>query len=134
MPGERLDTSRYASLRVLVVDDCPDTIAILDLLFCRLGCEVYVACTAITAIEVAAKFMPQIGLLDIAMPGCDGYCLASQLRSVHGLETLPLIAVTACADKAHKDRAAEVGIDAYVVKPFAFDGLKEVIEQVLHGR
>jgi CheY-like chemotaxis protein len=115
------------ALRVLIVDDCPDTADILAALLDRQGYDVRVVYDPCAAIKAAAEFRPHAALLDICMPECDGYSLARTFRRSTELGAIRLIAVTGYADEPHRDRAAESGFDVYVVKPYSVDALKEAI-------
>jgi CheY-like chemotaxis protein len=114
-------------LRVLIVDDCPDMADILAELLRRLGRDVRVVYDSLTALKAAAEFEPHIALLDICMPDFDGCRLATEFRRSPNLRAIRLIAVTAYADKAYHDLAAEVGFDGYIMKPFSIGELNDAI-------
>ena len=77
------------------------------------------------ALRVAAVFRPEIVLLDIGLPGMDGYEVARRLREVQ--PPLRLIALTGYNEEADFDRTADAGFDAYLVKPVALDKLFAVL-------
>lgn len=115
--------------RVLIVED---TIEIADLLgrYARLvGCETRVAATGEEALRIAREFLPQIVLLDIGLPGMDGWQVARILRE----ELLPvhpvLIAVTAFSSPEDVRRSVDAGIDHHLTKP-AFR--KPLMELLMH--
>ncbi len=117
--------------RVLIVDDRPDNADILAVFVRRLGCNVRVTYTANTALEAATEFKPHVALLDIAMPDYDGFRLASEFRQSTELGSIRLIAVTGYADKAHQDRAAEIGFDGYIVKPYTISDVNEALGRAI---
>lgn len=126
-----METPRFP-LRLLVVDDCPDNAEILAELLRLSGDDVRVAYSAAAAVQVAIGFKPQAGLIDIGMPRCDGYSLATQLRQSTELRTMHLIAVSGYGDAPHQDRAANAGFGAYIVKPYRMSEVNEAIETVRH--
>jgi CheY-like chemotaxis protein len=71
-------------LRVLVVDDCPDTVTSLQLLLRSWGHEARVATDGLTALDLADAFRPDVVVLDIALPGMDGYEVAKRLAVQRG--------------------------------------------------
>jgi len=102
--------------RVLVVDDDRDGADMQCLLLSRLGHDCRVAYDAHAAIEEAASFRPQAVLLDLGMPGLNGYEAARRLRQLLGSSVL-LVALTGYSDEAHRLCAAQAGFDHYLVKP-----------------
>jgi CheY-like chemotaxis protein len=119
--------TRRDRLRVLVVDDnadIADTLA--ELLRDVLGHEVRVAYEGRSAIAMAAEFRPRVILLDIGLPGMDGYELAKTLRAA-GSDAL-LVAVTGYGQAADRRRAVEAGFMAHLVKPVQIDALMGVLE------
>jgi DNA-binding response OmpR family regulator len=104
-------------LRLLVVDDNRDAADTLSLLLHYWGHQPVVAYDAATALRAAVAEPPDAVLLDLGLPGCDGFGIAERLRQTHGLGTVPLVALTGWADQEHRVRAAECGFDLYLVKP-----------------
>jgi CheY-like chemotaxis protein len=103
-------------LRVLVVDDCPETAASFCALLGVLGHEARAANDGPTALALAAEFRPDAALVDIVMPGMDGYELARRLRAVPGLKDALLIAVSGEAEGSGR-RPPEGDFDLYLLKP-----------------
>lgn len=104
------------ALCVLVVDDCPDMVASCAELLGFYGHEVRTAESAREALALLDGWEPDVVLVDLRMPGMDGFELARWLRVriAHG----PLlVAVTGLDTKAYRERAAEVGFDHFLVKP-----------------
>ena len=102
--------------RVLVVDDNTDAAAMLDLLLRSLGHETRVAHEGGEALRAAEEFRPDIVLLDIGMPGLDGYEVARRLRR-QSSAPLRIVAVTGWGQDADRQRSAEAGFDLHLVKP-----------------
>jgi CheY-like chemotaxis protein len=104
-------------LRVLVVDDWPDATAALAALVRLWGHDVRMAYDGPTALEVAAHYQPNVVLLDIGLPGMDGFQVARRLRADLHLEATFLVSLTGDADKEAQQRSREAGCDRHIVKP-----------------
>jgi CheY-like chemotaxis protein len=117
-------TAAAASLRILVVDDNSDAGRLLGLFVQSLGHEVQVVTDPLEALERARSFAPQLALLDIGLPGMDGYDLARALRQMPGAGPLRLAAVTAYNLSRDRQAAARAGFERYFVKPLEVDALQ----------
>ena len=111
------EAGRMLARRVLVVDDNVDAAAMLDMLLRSLGHETRVAHDGIAALRVAGEFRPDIVLLDIGMPGLDGYEVARRLRSLAKDRRLRIVAVTGWGQEADRLLSREAGFDLHLVKP-----------------
>ena len=114
--------------RILLVDDDPKIIALLRRGLAYEGFEVYTAMDGDAGLAAAQKYQPHIVLLDITMPGQDGFELCRRLR-LH--DDMAIIMRTARDDVEDKVNALNLGADDYVPKPFAFDELVARIRAVL---
>jgi CheY-like chemotaxis protein len=108
---------RYA-LRVLVVDDERDAVLTLVALLRDDGYEVHGAYRAKEALDLVRDFAPHAVLLDIGMPGLDGYEAARRIKQRHGPASPMLIAVTGWKKEADKMRAQQAGFDHHIAKPY----------------
>ncbi len=106
------------SLRVLVVDDCPDMRASLRILLGLWGHDVREAAEGHTALGLAATFRPEVALLNIVLPGLNGYEVARRLRGIPDLGQVFLIAITGYGRAQEEARARGVAFDHYLLKPF----------------
>ncbi|MGE0705628.1 MAG: ATP-binding protein [Vicinamibacterales bacterium] len=106
-----------ATRRILVVDDNRDAADMLASLLSGSGHEIRVAHDGDEALAIASVFRPQVGFLDIGMPGMDGYELATRLRSDSRLQELFLVAITGWGQEEDRQRALSVGFDAHLTKP-----------------
>ena len=104
-------------LRVLVVDDCPDNRECLALLLLASGHEVVFACDGPSALEAGRSFGPHVVLLDIALPGMDGWEVGRRLRERQGDRAVLLVALTGHGRQEDKVRSRQAGFDAHLVKP-----------------
>jgi CheY-like chemotaxis protein len=115
--SERLATSR----RILVVDDLRDSADGLVVLLGLFGHRVRAAYNGHAALAIADEWWPDVAILDIAMPGMDGYELARRLRAEHPVREILLIALTGFGDEKHRRLAMEAGFDHYFIKPAPVD-------------
>jgi CheY-like chemotaxis protein len=113
---------------VLVVDDNTDAAATLEILLRSLGHEVETAYDGIEALRVAAAFAPDIVLLDIGLPGLDGYEVARRLRALHRERPLRIVAITGWGQEADRARSQEAGVDVHLVKPVDPTTLTSLLE------
>ena len=102
---------------ILVVDDVPQNVRLLEAILVPKGYEVLTAETGEEAFAVLAKQTPDLILLDIVMPGIDGFEVCRRIRSDPATAYLPVVMITASGDK-EKLQAIEVGADDFVTKPF----------------
>jgi two-component system, chemotaxis family, CheB/CheR fusion protein len=116
-----------ASRRVLVVDDNVDTAESLALLLQLKGHEVAVAHDGQGALDVAAAFHPEAVLLDIGLPGLDGYQVASRLRQHHPTSTALIVALTGYGQEEDQRRAQEAGFDQHLIKPVAPQAIYDLL-------
>jgi DNA-binding response OmpR family regulator len=103
--------------RVVVVDDTPENIRLLEAVLGPRGYTVDGATSGAEALEMLAAAPPDLVLLDIVMPGLDGYEVCRRIRATTELELLPVVMITASSGE-EKVRALEAGADDFVMKPF----------------
>jgi PAS domain S-box-containing protein len=105
------------SLRVMVVDDNADAAQLLGMFLELFGHRVFVEYDPLKALERARSVLPQVCLLDIGLPGMDGYELARQLRLIPGMEGAILAAVTGYGQPQDRKAAFSAGFDFHFAKP-----------------
>jgi signal transduction histidine kinase len=120
---------RSAPVRVLVADDNRDAADSLQRILAMYGHEVRVAYDGQTALELGKEFRPRVAVLDIAMPGSDGYDVARAIRGQQGTD-VTLVALTGWGQDADRRRAIESGFDYHLVKPIDPDELNELLAQL----
>jgi signal transduction histidine kinase len=106
-----------SGLRVLVVDDNQDAADSLGELLGALGYHAVVAYDPVQALALAADGMPQVAILDIGLPGMDGFELAGHLRQLPGGAALKLVALSGYGQENDKSRSRAAGFAAHLVKP-----------------
>jgi two-component system, OmpR family, response regulator len=106
------------TLRVLVVDDCPDLRASLRILLGLWGHDVREAPDGHAALRLAAAFRPDAVLLNVGLPGLDGYEVARRLRRLPGLGGVLLVAVTGYGSPKDVAACRAAGFDHHLLKPF----------------
>jgi len=119
-------------LKVLLVEDVEDTRLFMRLELERQGFIVLEAEDGRSAVDVAAKEIPDVILMDLTLPHMDGFSAAKLIRKKSGkLETIPIIAVTSHQETDFRTGAKASGFDAYVTKPIDINSLKELIDGLL---
>ncbi len=116
-----------APCRILVVDDNADAVESLTRLLRLQGHAVQTAMDGPSAIELARAFQPQVVLLDIGLPGVDGYRTAGDIRAQPGMAEVMLIALTGYGQEADRQRAKAAGFDHHVVKPAGLEEIEELL-------
>jgi PAS domain S-box-containing protein len=103
--------------RVLVVDDNQDAADSVGMLLSLLGLDVHVVYNGPAALEAAASFKPAVVLMDIGMPGMDGYEVARRIRLQPETEDVILIALTGWGQEEDRQRSLSAGFDHHLIKP-----------------
>jgi CheY-like chemotaxis protein len=103
---------------VLVVDDEPDSNDVVSTLLGSAGAEVRVAASVAQALDVLSRWLPDLVVCDIGMPGEDGYALVAEMRRRGDeLARIPMIALTAYATRDDRVRILAAGFQMHVTKP-----------------
>jgi signal transduction histidine kinase/DNA-binding response OmpR family regulator len=110
-------------VRVLLVDDNVDAAESLATLLRLQSHEVRLAHEGLTAVKTAESFRPDVVLLDIGLPGMDGYEVAHRLRAETGLNETLLVALTGYGQEDYRRRSRAAGIDVHMVKPVDLEAL-----------
>jgi signal transduction histidine kinase/CheY-like chemotaxis protein len=116
-----------SSSRILVVDDLQASAETLMTLLEMEGFEVRIANDGMAALKVAQEFRPDVVLLDIGLPGMNGFEVANQLRSLPASRDALLIALTGYGEAESRSRSAQAGFDFHMVKPADVGLLLEMI-------
>jgi CheY-like chemotaxis protein len=116
---------------VLVADDDEDILTLVSFRLERVGCEVVKARSGDEALKLASELVPDLAVLDVMMPGLDGYEVTRQLRRSEPTRDMPIILLTARAQEADVARGMAAGADDYVRKPFDAKDLRERVQKLL---
>lgn len=116
--------------RILVVDDVPQNARLLEAVLAPSGYEVVTAHDGETALALAATVAPDLVLLDVLLPGLDGYAVCARLREREATAMLPVIMVTSSVGE-EKLRAIEAGADDFIPKPFNHQELLTRVRSLL---
>jgi two-component system, cell cycle response regulator DivK len=119
------------SKRILVVEDQDDNRRILRDLLTASGYELIEAVDGEQGVTAAQQERPDLILMDIQLPGIDGYEVTRRIKANEALRHIPIIAVTSYALSGDDQKAFEAGCDAYVTKPFSPRGLLAKIREYL---
>jgi PAS domain S-box-containing protein len=130
IPAGSVDRPAHGG-RVLVVDDNVDSAEIMAALLRLSGHDVRTAYTGPDALEVAASYLPEVALLDIGLPGLNGYEVARRLRQFPQLSGVRLVAMTGYGTEADRQLAREAGFDKHVVKPVDFPVVEGLLTTLL---
>ena len=114
-------------LRVLVVEDNVDTARTMSLLLQQLGCATQEVHEGPPVVDAAKSFKPDAILLDVGLPGLDGYQIARLIRQTPELSQVRLIAVTGYGQQQDRERSINAGFDYHLVKPVQFDSLIAIL-------
>ncbi len=124
------ERSRSPGHRLLIVDDNQDAAATLAMLLRLDGHEIQIAHDGNSALEMARSYGPELVLLDLGMPGMDGYEVARRIRQQTGMEDTVLAALTGWGTAEDRRRTAEAGFDHHLIKPIELTVLKHIIAQL----
>ena len=120
-PPPPASPTRETPRRMLIVDDNEDSACSMAILQRRRGHETRTAFTGPTAVAVAAEFAPEVVLLDIGLPGMDGFEVARRLRAMPAMASAFLVAMSGYGSYDDRAMAQEAGFDEYLIKPVDLD-------------
>jgi two-component system, cell cycle response regulator DivK len=120
--------------RVLLVEDNEDNFELVRFLLERAGFEVLAGHDGQEALEIARKELPDLILMDLSLPGIDGWTAAKELKDDPATSHIPLLALTAHTLPGDRKRAMESGFDGYISKPIDVVNFGDSITKVLKGK
>jgi two-component system CheB/CheR fusion protein len=141
-PASRTDADRrtqagassLSSRSILVVDDNRDAADSLGMLLELSGHEVHTAYDGPSGLEAMRAHRPAVALLDIGMPGMDGYAVASEARRDPELGCVKLVALTGWGTQEDRRRSKDAGFDHHLVKPVDTSALESLISELAPHR
>ena len=117
--NEEVISEQQADAKILVVDDEPKNVRILQIQLNARGYAVYTAADGLEALDIVEKEMPDLILLDINMPKMDGFEVVKRIRSNATTEFIPIVMITALRDtRDNRIKSIEAGADDFIEKPF----------------
>lgn len=120
----------HRSLRVLVVDDNVDAAKSLAMLLTIAGHRSRAVHSGADALEAILDYQPEVVLLDIGLPGMDGYEVAQRIRMQSSLDKVVIVGMTGYGQEEDQKKGREAGFDHHLVKPADFKKLKEILAAV----
>jgi len=120
-----------ANSKILIVDDDPLGVAMLESIFHNQDYEIKSAPNGATALKLADEIMPDLILLDVMMPGMSGFEVCQRLRAAPKLAEVPIIILTALDDRASRLQGIEAGADDFLTKPIDRQELRLRVKTIL---
>ncbi|MFH0790806.1 MAG: response regulator [Candidatus Omnitrophota bacterium] len=124
---DKMDTAK----KIMLVDDDPNIIDILTIRLKKVGFDVVSCSAGLDVLNKVLSEQPDLIILDVMLPQLDGYRICRMLKFDDRYEHIPIIMLTAKAEKKSKEIGLETGADRYITKPFDIDQLVKEIEAVL---
>ena len=124
-------TPKLARSHVLVVDDSLSVRRVVSMFLERSGWKVTAAKDGIDALEKISEVRPDVALVDIEMPRMNGYELLSRIKSDPTLQDIPVVFLTSRAAAKHRERADQLQVDGYLVKPYREEELLDTLLGVM---
>jgi two-component system cell cycle response regulator DivK len=122
-------------VKVLYIEDRPDNRMLVRRVLMAEDVEVIEAANAEEGVVLARRERPDLILMDISMPGKDGFIATADLRHYPELDSVPIVALTANVMKGDRERTIDAGCDGYIAKPIDVDRFPhEVFDYIKKGR
>jgi diguanylate cyclase (GGDEF)-like protein len=119
--------------RILIVEDDVDTSEMLRLVFTEAKYSVEVAFRGTDALDYTRRHIPDLIILDIVLPGMDGYAVCRELRTTTRTSHIPIIFLTQKDERGDRIAGLELGADDYITKPFDIEELKLRVKNAIQG-
>ena len=122
------ESPSVANSTVLLVDDDADTQYAVRYILEEVGYTVFISNDGNEAVQQAESIVPSLILMDMMMPGMDGYEATARLKQMTKLKDIPIVAMTAKAMKGDRQKVIEAGCDDYLAKPFLSKDILNIVE------
>lgn len=122
-----------AARRILVVDDEPDILLVIRARLEAAGYQVQTAATGLEALSIVRSSPPDLVLLDVMLPGVDGFSVCAMLKRDQRLSRVPILMLTARSQTCDQQIGMSVGADAYLTKPCRTEELLSEVKRLLAG-
>ncbi len=123
--------SEQRAPRVLLVDDEPIILSIVEINLRLSGFEVATCSNGEDALQRAEEFGPDVVVLDVVLPGIDGFEVCRRLRTLPAVSDVPVIMLTAQAQDEDRRRGYALGVQEYLTKPFDPPALVELVRSAV---
>lgn len=120
-----------SAAKILVVDDEPNIIVALEYLLQREGYEVFKAYNGQDALDMLVSLVPDVIVLDVMMPGMDGFEVARRIRQMPALEHAKIIFLTAKGTQRDKESGYASGAEYYMIKPFENEVFVSTVNEIM---
>jgi CheY-like chemotaxis protein len=117
--------------RVLVIEDSASVRRLIEVCLRVLDVDVAAAADGVQGLDIARATLPDVIVLDIGLPGMDGWQVLEEIRSHPSTRQLPVVVLTAHAEEESRRRADEGGADAFITKPFQPNDFRETVLDLL---
>lgn len=117
--------------RILTVEDNPANMLLVSEILLAEGYEVIQAATGQEGLVLARAIAPSLILLDVQLPGMDGYAVLAELKANPLTQQIPVVALTAYARPEDVKQGQEAGFSGYITKPIGTQGFRELIRGIL---
>src|SRR5574341_1241842 len=134
MSEEKQPGDQAGKLRVLVIDDEPETVKLVKTFLELYGMEVITALTGMEGLMITTQQQPDVVVLDLMLPDADGYQLIRLLRHQSPSRDLPVVVVSARTSREEEDRGYKMGATGYLKKPVDLSKLVEIVQLVAKTR
>ncbi|QDT55823.1 Autoinducer 2 sensor kinase/phosphatase LuxQ [Caulifigura coniformis] len=118
------------ALRFVVIEDNDDIRSTVVELIRKLGHDVWIASDGPSGIEIIERARPDVALVDIGLPGLDGYELARRISAIPALKATRLVAMTGYGQPEDRRRAIEAGFQSHLVKPVSLDDFRQLTREI----
>ena len=124
-------TDKASNRKVLVADDKATGRELVRTVLEDVGYQIFEAIDGIEALNAAHRIHPDLIILDLHMPGIDGFGVIKELRLDAHFATIPIVALTASAMQGDRQRALAAGFTGYITKPVSLKALRAEVERLL---
>ena len=122
------------SEKIMIVDDDPSIVRLIQYFLERESYEIIIAGNGLQALKKAETEKPDLIMLDLMLPGVDGFEVCHRLRANPKTEDMPILMLSAKGDDTDKNEATKVGASAYFTKPFTGPVLIEQVQELLNPK
>lgn len=126
-----LHMGQNKSAKILLVDDEPNILVPIEFLMVQQGYEVRKAFNGQEALEILSGYTPDVVILDVMMPGMDGFEVARSIRKTPALDHTRILFLTAKGSQPDREKGYSTGGEVYMTKPFDNDELVQLVSEVL---